>query len=354
MSNEVVGYVILDKYEETIDELKSRKLDKYKLDTHPFMRGTQTNRAEIHIKDKDRWVSLNDWALINYLSRLSMNCNPQFIYDTLNIPSAEEKLNDIFGEYFAKRYQKKKGVDGREYIRTKPLLMYYVEDMFSLEGEIRYCCTTLHKPFPDLSLGEFVSDYLNNDWEFFESLMKPLMSRFSIISDKQIQIGDRTVRLGLCLRNSEFGDSYLDVGIFLMDVECTNQFISRNKIFHENIVHRRKDDSVFKEKLQKGFDNLSKKMDAFGKMIKNSNEDKLKIKTIEELRDPETVINKKFSQLADIHVDGIVDAFNADPVYDRNGNLTKWSLFSACTRYVRDNRQLEDNDSVMNAISSLI
>lgn len=379
---QVLGYIILNKYDDIMNKLKNRLYESYEFHSPPYLRLDNSGNIVLYIAEKNSWVRVHEWGLSSYLGLLNMGCSTNFIANSLNVHkrTAEEITNDLFSVYWSERYTKK----------AKRILGHYVEDEFTkpqyrqptiinpsqptilssdeleliepdylpraheikVEGEIRYISTTLFKPFPDHQMGTFIQEHLGNDYNFFEGMMKPLMSSFRYISDNQVELDGRTTKLGLAFANSEFGAKRLDIGIYTMAVECSNQFISRNNKFRETIVHRRKSSDEFKVHVAKAVKNLGEKLENYGKAIVKAKDSILPIGDISEII--EHPPNRRFAQLPEVHIDGIIEAFKDDPIYNKNGKITKWSLFNACTRYIRDNRDLEDNDSFMNATDSLI
>lgn len=381
--SQLLGYIVLDRFDNIIKKLKERVYETYYMNKPPFLQLDKKGSVSFFLSDKNAWIRTHEWALDSYLTLLGMRCSHEFISTTLNIYSrcAEEFINDVIATYWSNRYSKK-GVN--------KLVCHYVEDEFTkpeyqkpaveklnqstvldndelslvleepvepsyeiVNGEVRYISTTLFKRLPDYQIGSFIDEHLSGDYKFFEGVMKPLMSSFKFISDNQVELDGRTTKLGLGFSNSEFGARRLDIGIYSIAMECSNQFISKNERFRETIVHRRKDENEFKIRVKDAIKDLGSKLEVYGNAIVKARDTPLN-----HVNDISDIIehppNRRFGRIPDIHIDGIIEAFEEDPIYDKNGKITKWSLFNACTRYVRDNPSLEDNSLLMNTIDSLI
>jgi len=385
MSKQLLGYIVLDKFDDLISKLKERVYETYEFEKPPYLQLNNKGEVTLYIQDKNAWVRTGQWAIENYLNRLEMKTSYQFIADSLNVYNrrAEEMLNNIISVYWSERYTS---------IRKKKLVGHYVEDEFTKPeyrvsavkdinqmdvldyeelrlangddpisedipkdalGEVRYISTTLFKRLSDHGIGNFIMEHLDNDYEFLEGIMKPLMSSFKYASDTQVEIDGDTTRLGLGFSNSEFGARLLDIGIYSIRLSCSNQFISRNLKFRETVVHRRKDADEFKIRVRKAIKSLGGKLETYANAIRYANATPLKhVLTMDDII--EHPVNKRFARLPDNHTKGIIEAFNEDPVYNKKGEITKWSLFNACTRYIQDNKSLEDNPQLVATIDTLI
>lgn len=382
MSKQLLGYICLDKFDDIIEKLKERVYETYYMNKAPYLQLNDKGDMTFFLKDKDAWIRTHEWAMGSYLGLLGMKCSSEFVAETLNVYGrcAEEYINDIIATYWGNRYSKK-GV--------KKLVCHYVEDEFTkpeyqkpavetvnrstildvdelslileepvesysiVDGEVRYISTTLFKRLPDYKIGNFVEEHLGGDYKFFQGVMKPLMSSFKFISDNQVELDGRTTKLGLGFSNSEFGARRLDIGLYSIAMECENQFISRNERFRETVVHRRKNEDDFKVRVEGAIKNLGTKLGAYGDAIVKARDTPLK--HVDDITDIiEHPPNRRFGRIPDVHIDGIIEAFDEDPIYDKDGKITRWSLFNACTRYVRDNPALEDNSVLMNTIDTLI
>lgn len=343
-------YIVLNDYEDMMKVLKNREIKSWEIEEHPIFHPLpreNSDLVDIGIKTpfREEKAPINEWAVDSYTNLLGMGCSYDFLRQSLQVlpEVSKEKTNDLIRCYFKKR---------KANPRNHGVKFHFVKDTFSPEGEVRYGSSQLWKHYPDYRCGNVVKKFFKGDWEFFEGFMSYIMSSFRFLSNAQEEVNGRTIKIGMAFDNSEFGGRYWSVSLYYMDVECSNQFIPNNLLFKERLAHRRKDRDKMELEMGKATINLQEKIERYAEVVKKMGKRRLKLDTIEELI--EEPINRKWARVPEGHLEKIIESFNEDPVYDKNGNLTDFSLATATTRYIRDNRELEEHTAINQALDSLM